>query len=461
MTPELDILGTSGLKQFGGIINEEFLIRLKYPRGVQAYREMIDNCAVIGAIRFLIRALVRQVEWRIEPANDDNDSIEVAAFTESCLEDMEITFDNLISEVLSSLDYGWALFEKIYKLRKGDTDDPTTRSKYDDGKYGWRKFALRPQDTLERWEIDRYEGDVHGMHQVDWYTGRRAYIPFDRAINFRTDTYKNNPEGRSILRNAVIYYYYLKRICEIEAIGIERDMAGLLVMEVPQELISINATAEAVALRDQLRKMLSLLKRGEMEYAMIPPSVGPDSNPTGYKLRLLSSGGSRQIDTTAVKQYYKTSIMQTVLAQFIDLGTVSTASLALATSHTNTFAIALGAFMDTISETFTSDAIGPLMKANGIHPHNWPSLHHGDLDTPPLNEVGTYVQALSSVGMLPETEALRRKLLDYAKLPIPDEGVVESELMFKSRSNRGLRSRYLHHGHGGCSHSKTTLRITE
>ena len=37
----------------------------------------------------------------------------------------------------------------------------------------------------------------------------------------------DNPEGRSILRNAYFSWYFEKKIAEIEGIGIARDLAGL------------------------------------------------------------------------------------------------------------------------------------------------------------------------------------------------------------------------------------------
>lgn len=53
---------------------------------------------------------------------------------------------------------------------------------------------------------------------------------------FRTESVKDNPEGRSILRNAYRSWYFKRRIQEIEAIGIERDLAGLPVIHAPERL---------------------------------------------------------------------------------------------------------------------------------------------------------------------------------------------------------------------------------
>jgi len=414
---KFDVLGYTGLKQWGGNIYEEFHRRLQGPYAAKVYREMADNSSTIGAVRYLIKALVRQVEWRIEPSLDnDNTAIEAAEFVESCLEDMELTFEDFISEVLSFLDYGWAYFELVYKVRNGKTKDPRTKSKYEDGKIGWRKFGLRPQDSLDHWEFDRETGSLLGLHQQT-ETGDYAYIPIEKALLFRTETYKDNPEGRSIYRNAVIDWFFLKRICEIEAIGIERDLTGLPVMEVPVAILQSDATAEQRSLRSSLETLLSQIKRDERAYALIPSELTPDGNPTGYKFRLMSSGGQHQVDTDKTKQYYKTGILQSVVAQFLQLGVNNVGSFALASSQTNLFSVALGAFLDTIVATFNRCAIGKLMEYNDVAPEYWPELVHGDIEGPPLDEIGKYVQVLSMAGKLPEDPAIDRKLLEYAGLP--------------------------------------------
>lgn len=431
---DLDVLGTSGLKQFGGIVDEEWHPKLKGDFGPKLYREMADNSSAIGAIRYIWKALVRQVEWRVEPGATDKKGTEAAEFLESCILDMSHTFEDFISEVLSFLDYGWSYFEVIYKLRKGDTKDPSTRSQFNDGKIGWRKLALRAQDTLERWEFGE-DGGLKGMHQLDQSAGVAAFVPIEKAILFRTETTKDNPEGRSIFRNAVVDYFFLKRISTIEAIGIERDMTGLLTMQVPLELLVPNATSEAVGLRTTLSKMLSELKRDEREFAMVPCEIDKNGNKTGFKLELLSTGGSRQININETKMYYKISILQSVMAQFIQLGMGNVGSWALASSQTNMFSMALGAYLNIIQSTFNRFAVSPLMQLNGFDREVWPELVHGDIEAPPLAEIGSYIQALAASGQLPTDEALQRKLLEFARLPQPE--IKESSQVRKSSRVKG------------------------
>jgi hypothetical protein len=64
------------------------------------------------------------------------------------------------------------------------------------------------------------------------------------------------------------------------------------------------------------------------------------------------------------------------------------------------------------------------MTLNGVPTELWPEVVHGDIETPPLAEIGNYISALAAAGQLPEDAGIKRKLLEFAKLPIPEEEVI-------------------------------------
>jgi hypothetical protein len=421
---DMNVIGTSGLRRSGGVIDEEFHPKLRGRLGMQVYREMADNSSTIGAIRNAIKTLLRQVEWRVEPAEQTPEAEKVAEFVEQCMDDTSHTFEDFFCEALSMCDYGWAYFETCYKLRKGDVgDDPNTKSKFDDGRIGWRKFELRSQDSLLNWDFSPDDGGLRGMIQMDVYQARAPkFIPIEKALLFRTETTKNNPEGRSLYRNAVRDWFLLKRIEEIEAVGIERDMTGLLTMEVPLQLLQSNAGTAEQALLSQLKTMLGALKRDEREYAVVPQELDREGKPTGFKLKLLSSGGRRQIDTVAVKNYYVTNILKSVMAQFLQLGVQSeTGSFALASSATSLFATALAYILDSFASVFNQYAIKRLMIWNKIPTELHPKLVHGDIESPDLKTISEFISNLSTAGALQPNPELEGALLAMANLPKPPE----------------------------------------
>ena len=82
---------------------------------------MSENDDVVGAILFAIEMLVRQTDWNVEPGGDSQADIDAAEFVESCMNDMQNTWIDTISEILSFLTFGWSYHEIVYKRRMGRT----------------------------------------------------------------------------------------------------------------------------------------------------------------------------------------------------------------------------------------------------------------------------------------------------------------------------------------------------
>ena len=59
-------IGYSGLVQYGGRVEEDFLRQLQGKRGYAIYREMAENHPVIGGILQAIEMLFRSVDWTVE-----------------------------------------------------------------------------------------------------------------------------------------------------------------------------------------------------------------------------------------------------------------------------------------------------------------------------------------------------------------------------------------------------------
>jgi hypothetical protein len=119
-------------------------------------------------------------------------------------------------------------------MRRGpDATSSKFRSKHNDGLIGWQKIPIRAQSTLYGWEFAP-DGDVKAFIQEAPPNYGQTTIPLSRGLLFRTEVTRDNPEGRSLLRNAYRPWYFKKRMEEIEGIGVERDLAGLPVITPPK-----------------------------------------------------------------------------------------------------------------------------------------------------------------------------------------------------------------------------------
>lgn len=417
---DLSELGISGLDTAGGKVLEEKIKELSGKRLIHTYRDMQDNDPIIGAMLFAIENLIRQVEWRVDAASDDEPDVLAADFLESCFNDMSQPFEDTLSEILTMLPFGFSYHEVVYKMRNGKSEDPTQRSRFSDGRIGWRKMPIRAQETIEDWDFDE-DGGIQGMWQQAPPYWKRVYIPIDKSLLFRTTSKKNNPEGKSVLRNAFRPWYFKKHIENIEGIGIERDLAGLPVAWVPPEILSPSATPDQKVVLDAIKDMVVNVRRDEQE-GLVLPMAYDEGGKLMYDFKLLSSGGSRQFNTTEVINRYKQEMAMTVLADFILLGHEKVGSFALNSSKTNLFTTALGAWMNSIAAVFNRIAIPRLFELNNLQVRELPILSFGDIETVDLAELGTYITQLAASGveLFPDPK-LEAWLKRQASLPVTEE----------------------------------------
>lgn len=404
-------IGRVGQRRYGGIFYEEFLSELRGRKGAEVFTEMSNNDETIGAILFAIEMLVRQASWNVEPGGSTAKDREAAEFVKSCMDDMQQTWIDTISEILSFLTYGWSFHEIVYKRRMGRTKDSRTSSKYDDGLIGWMKLPIRSQETLYQWEYDDQDNLI-GMTQMPPPDFGLITIPMNKAMLFRTRSRKDNPEGRSILRTAYRSWYFKRRIQEIEGIGIERDLAGLPVITTPEGMDIWDKDDEDMnAIRAGLEAMVKNIRRDSTEGLVLP---------FGYTFELTSTGGSRQFDTNSIIARYDTKISQTVLADFIQLGHESVGSFALSSDKTNLFSMAICAFLDIICQTFNSQGIPALIDINGDHfagVTDYPRLTHGDIEDVDLATMATFIKDMTSIGVIIPDESLEDYVRQLGKLP--------------------------------------------
>jgi hypothetical protein len=411
--------GQTGLRRYSGYIREEFLTELQGRRGVQTYKEMQDNDDVIGAVLFAILNLIRQTKWSVElPPDPQPIDKEREAFLESCFQDMEQSWSFLLPEILSFLSYGWSFHEVVYKIRSGRNSDPRLNSRFDDQLVGWRDMPIRGQDSLLHWEFASDQIDLlTGFTQLPAPSYRQITIPMSKGALFRPMAHKNNPEGRSILRNAYKSYYMKNFITNIEGIGLERDLAGLPVLYAPPRIMQPNASDADKALYTELQKVIVNLKRDEQEGLILPSAYDSNGNRM-YDLQLLSSGGSRQINTSEIVERYDRRIAMTVMADFLFIGHSATGSYALIDNKTDIFAVAIKSFVDAVAEIFNRKLIPALWIKNGWETDRVPKWVPSDIESPDLEKLGTYISQLSSSGFQlfdKKTESFLRKA---AGLPV-------------------------------------------
>jgi len=389
-------VGVSGLLRTRGVgyVYEEWLSALSTHRAKQVFREMRDNDAVIGSMFFGIEMILRKAEWRIEPAKGKKGD-DYAEFLKQCMEDMSHTWEDFIAEVVSMFAFGFALFEVTYKRRKGP--DGRQGSKYDDGLIGWRKFAPRAQESILYWIWDD-EGGLQGAVQLAAPDYKTIPIPIERLLLFRTTSLKNNPEGRSILRNCYRSWFFKRRIEEVEGIGIERDLCGIPVLYASAETIASLGNGNPDLGMTRAKQLVTNLRVDDQAGVILPLSYDENKNPM-VKLELLHSAGSKQSNAGETIKRYNEDILNTMLSGFIQFGQTQHGSKSMHLSASQVFALAISAFMDSVAAVINRIALPRLMALNNMDIDYTPKLGVGEVGVRDLEELADYVSKLSQSGL--------------------------------------------------------------
>lgn len=431
-------LSVSSLIRHGGDIYEEYLRELRGYSGVQLYKEM-GNHPVVAAVLSAVKMTLRRVGWFA--VGNGSKQREAVDFLDSVMDDMSITWSDYVDQALSMLQFGFAPFEVVWKIRRGRGARPGPRvpdSRYNDGLIGWRKFAFIGQDTLvpgNSWAFDKRDGSLQGLNQqpppgaeIDDPSAR--FIPIEKMILFRTTTERNNPEGRSLLRAMYAPWFYAKNLTEVEAIASERMGAGFPVFYLGED-VGKGSTSETEI--NEFRVISRNIRVDEQMGLVIPyPKMGSGAREGQGVLFEFASPTSRGVvNFNEIIQRHEKRIAMTGLAQFVHLGMDNIGSQALASVTTDFFQLAVAAWADALRDTINRFAVDRLFALNGkFDSEDHPIIEHSDISTPDLKTVGDYInktvgaqvitpddnleEALRRVGGFPsrDTSTLRRVMVE-------------------------------------------------
>lgn len=412
--------GTTGLKTTGGRIQEEFLRQFRDPkRRIAALTELYDNEPLVSGTFFAIKQLIKRAKWRVEPGGTRLRDKKTAEFIDSCLHDMSLSWEDTLDEILSFVLFGFSLHEIIYKFRSGPQNpDPMFRSKFNDGKIGWRKLPIRAQDSIEKWHFAE-DGSILGIQQIvnNSFLALNSTIdiPIKKLLIFKTVSYKENPEGRSIFRASWIPYFYKKRIQNIEVIGIERELNGIPMAHIPAKLMGSDASSEEKAVYATYKTAVKNIRVDDQE-GLVIPSDRDDKGHLIYEFSLLSTQGKRAIDVEKVIARLNRELLISIMADFLLLGHESVGSFALSSDKTRLFATAISGFMEQVKTIFNKHAIPRLLELNGINVDSLPTLEHGDIETEPIKDIAESMKWFSEAGIDINDDELKGELFRRAGL---------------------------------------------
>jgi len=398
--------GVPGVRQNFGYINDEWDKRLRSVRNRRdTIQQMLDDATITASLK-AIDALARSTEDNLKPA--DGAPPEVHELVSEEFEAMEGAWGDKLSEILSFIPYGFSLFEIVHRLRP-------------DGRIGWAKWAPRGQETIDRWDYDEDGRDWIACYQVNPNNSRTYRLERDWLLHFVTVSRTQSPEGKSLIRAAFDAWYMTKHIQRIEGIGIERDLSGVPMIKIPVE------AWDKDALRNDWIAVLKSLRVNEEAGILLPSTVDQNGN-AEYDFSLVSTSGTRSIDTDKIVDRYKREMMRSLLADWLMLGDEGGGSYALGVSKSDAFASFVQSILDSIADAINQQAIKRLVIANGWPEEYAPTLEFERIRKKDIAIFATALTQLAGADMIdPRAEEIGVFAYELLGIPIPEGGITPVE----------------------------------
>lgn len=423
-------VGVSGLHESYGRIEEDFLKEWNGQEKVKRVEMMLANSPEVGAVRLAYEMSIRNAEWyftngdeTISADNPDPDSVtdpRLKLIGDS-LKNMTHSWNDHISDMVLTPWYGWTMFTDQYDRAR-------------DGRLLWRKFKQLGNDTVFRWAYDPQNApglsSLTGLYQLPHLY--REKIDIERLLIYRMRKNKNNPEGESWLRPAWIPFYYMTAIQEIEGIGIERNLAGLPMIEMPFGADTTSGSDDLT----QAELIVRNVRNDEQGGLVLPPPLG-EGDHQKWKFSLVSaSGGSKVTDTDAVINRYGKRILMSLLTQFLMLGMDNVGAMSTFEGGEDFLTSAVNSVADMGAETFTKFQIPKLMKYNGYDPQGI-KLEHTSVGKMDMDRVADFLQKTGGlVSWTPEDEVWLRNI---ARMPERLAAEIEEEMQQAQQARETAR----------------------
>lgn len=347
---DLQEVGRPGTQFFRGFLStDEHVPELTGIAGILLLDRMRRSDGMIGAVLHALKLPLRSATWSINPASDDPKDVAIARqISEDLFENMSTTWSDHLRQVLTYLDFGFYLCEKVWEVSEDGPPlvavKPDGTETYDRGttRVRLKKLAPRLQRTIYKWnqsDVGDLESVTQNIYGSQNGSSSTADIPADKLLYFANDKEGANWMGKSVLRSAYKHWFIKDQLYRIQAIAAERHGVGIPVMRMAEG-------KDDKANMDRAENILENVRASEQGYVV---------EPNGYEFRIEGMGSGRMVDVSPMIQHHDRMISVSVLAQFLTLGGSDMGSFALSEDQSSLFLMverALGEYVTDIHNRF-------------------------------------------------------------------------------------------------------------
>lgn len=445
--PRLNLseVGLTGLTVTNGAIIEEANRVFRYPQFLKTVNEMRTDPTVNAALN-VYRMMMTRVKWTVQPPENATESDKARAkFVQSCMDDMENTWPQFMSEVITYLEYGFSVQEKVFRRRL-----KRNGSKYNDNLIGLRKITPRSQETIRHWNFSEDGRDLVSIGQSikNMQNGQRYQAMVDpkdglvtisrpKFLLFSADSVKGNPEGKSVLKSVYLPYKQLTLLKDQLLMGIAKDLAAIPIMGLPPKMMAADADPADQAAYTAYKQMMANVANGTQRGIAYPLMYDEAGNKI-FDFHLLEAKGQSKFDLPEIIKQLQTDILVALSADVITLGPDMQGSFSIKDTKTNLCTMAVEHRLNEIRDVLNNDLMKQLFELNGWNTDRMPKFEFGDIADVDSEAFSKMIQRAASVGLIEVDRAWLNKIREVGGVPLlPDDAPVDKENLTLAESKSG------------------------
>lgn len=380
------------------------------------YREMKLDGVISGSVSFIKAVLSKgDVKIAYHPKSTEKEKKVIDALNNSLNNMEDYDKKRLISNWLQILDYGCSLNELVYERKGGvfvfKTISPIHLTTVN-------KFEMQG-GSLKRLKLEQAENDglvVNVGKQPNTISG-------DKVLFFRLEPDADFPLGKSLFYGAYTAWKAKKIMQEYEAIGVAKNLSGVLDVKVPSEYInkyfSDPASDEAIYVANLLQQAENL-HAGKGSYIL----SSSDTSPNGIHLFEVTTvggngGNAQNYNVGQAIARYNNEIQLSLQSTVLSMGVEGAGSLALSSDMVNLLTLFIENIQQTISHEFRK-AVKLAFKLNGIETDNIPTLEWEKVQPLSWDDFTKGWQRLLQAGGVTPTEDLEAYFRTTGEAPTAD-----------------------------------------
>lgn len=380
------------------------------------YREMKLDGVISGSVSFIKAVLSKgDVKIAYHPKSTEKEKKVIDALNNSLNNMEDYDKKRLISNWLQILDYGCSLNELVYERKGGvfvfKTISPIHLTTVN-------KFEMQG-GSLKRLKLEQAENDglvVNVGKQPNTISG-------DKVLFFRLEPDADFPLGKSLFYGAYTAWKAKKIMQEYEAIGVAKNLSGVLDVKVPSEYINkyfSDPTSDEAVYVANLLQQAENLHAGKGSYIL----SSSDTSPNGIHLFEVTTvggngGNAQNYNVGQAIARYNNEIQLSLQSTVLSMGVEGAGSLALSSDMVNLLTLFIENIQQTISHEFRK-AVKLAFKLNGIETDNIPTLEWEKVQPLSWDDFTKGWQRLLQAGGVTPTEDLEAYFRTTGEAPKAD-----------------------------------------